>query len=491
MTTTIDPFALTSNWRRSLRSRVVERRVNDQIGRYLIGPVIAKGGMATIRLGQIRAPGGFHKFVAVKQLHDEFRCDSRQLSEEARLGSAICHPNVVSMIDVLERSDRLLLVMDYVHGESLAQLLRRLRGASSYVPLGIALRLIVDVLDGLHAVHTASDLDGVSLRIVHCDVSPHNVMVGADGIGRLLDFGVARAALGRGYLPGQIKGKFAYMAPEQLRGEVPHASADLFAVGVMLWEMLSGRRAFPNENVKRALVRGREATALPDIERELPLAILDIMRQATEHDPALRFSSARDFAAALEMAGPLARRAEVESWVSELAGTDMEQRRQLCAELDEATLRWTPPWPVARSRPAVARKTHQPRTFIFAVAGAAILAATGAAVLFNARSAEMQIAPEPERVKVASDAGERSSLRCCGGSAEKMPASTRDGVVGTPAPTAATLSSISPVQLESLPLEQKPAAHYVRPVIGSSARTGHRASSDRTAGTTTLSNLVR
>src|SRR5262249_34859545 len=168
------------------------------LGRYALFGEIASGGMATVHLGRLLGPVGFSRPVAIKRLHPQFARDEAARAmfiDEARLASRVRHPNVVPTLDVVTDGDQLLLVMEYVDGESLARGGRRTRPAGHKVPLPITLAIVSNVLRGLDAAHEAASETGEPLEIVHRDVSPQNVLVGSDGVARVLDFGIARAAV--------------------------------------------------------------------------------------------------------------------------------------------------------------------------------------------------------------------------------------------------------------------------------------------------------
>lgn len=319
------------------------------VGRYCLGPEIASGGMATIRLGQLEGPGGFRRLVAIKQLNAELAAEpglSAMLVEEARLNSAISHPNVVSIFDVLQHDGELMLVMDYVNGETLAQLLRQTRKRAAEVPIPIVRRIISDVLHGLHAAHTATDAEGLPLHIVHRDVSPQNIMVGLDGIARVLDFGVAKAVLGANYTsPGQVKGKLAYMAPEQVRDQGLDARTDVFAAGVVLWEALSGRRLLVGTKAQVISQLLSQSVVGSSEPLNIPPELEQALEKALARSPAARFPSAQAFADALEATGQLASRPEVAAWVQGLVGPSLAQRSRLCSDLGAQTVRMPLPAP--------------------------------------------------------------------------------------------------------------------------------------------------
>jgi serine/threonine-protein kinase len=174
--------------------------------------------------------------------------------DEARLASRIRHPNVVSVLDVVTDDDELLIVMEYVHGESLANLRRTTAAEGAGLPLGLAVHTVAGVFHGLHAAHEARSERGEPLEIIHRDVSPQNVLVGIDGIARLIDFGMAKAT---GHVQvthaSQLKGKLAYMAPEQIARAPVDRRVDIYAASVVLWESLTGRRLIAGETeVERA-----------------------------------------------------------------------------------------------------------------------------------------------------------------------------------------------------------------------------------------------
>src|SRR4051812_46949225 len=229
-----------------------------RVGRYLICAEMASGGMATVHLGRLLGPAGFSKIVAIKRLLPQFAADPEFLSmliDEARLASVISHPNVVSSLDVVVEDNELLLVMEYVQGETLAQLIRLARKRNASPPIGIIQRILCDALEGLHAAHTAS-VGGQPLNIVHRDVSPQNIMVGANGVARVLDFGIAKAeSQSQITRPGMVKGKFSYLSPEQMRGLPVDPRTDVFAAGVVLWESLTGERLFSTHGLEKTVER--------------------------------------------------------------------------------------------------------------------------------------------------------------------------------------------------------------------------------------------
>jgi serine/threonine-protein kinase len=202
------------------------------LGRYAIYEKIASGGMATVHVGRQLGHVGFARTVAIKRMHPQYAGDPEFVSmfvDEARLAARIHHPNVVPTLDVVAMDGELFLVMELIQGESLSRLIRTASSRNEHIPPAMVATMLVGVLQGLHAAHEAKSDQGEPLGIVHRDVSPHNIIVGTDGIARVLDFGVAKAT-GRIQTTrdGQLKGKLAYMAPEQIHGEVTR-STDVYA----------------------------------------------------------------------------------------------------------------------------------------------------------------------------------------------------------------------------------------------------------------------
>jgi serine/threonine-protein kinase len=313
------------------------------VGRYAIFDEIAAGGMATVHLGRLIGPVGFARTVAIKRLHEQLSKEPEFVSmfiDEARVAARVRHPNVVPTLDVLEADGQLLLVMEYVHGLSLSTRSRLARKAGNRVPPRIACAIVAGMLRGLHAAHEAKDEQGRPLEIVHRDVSPHNVLVGTDGVPRVLDFGVAKAT-GRlqHTAQGQLKGKVPYMAPEQVRGDAVSRRSDVWSSGVCLWEALVGRRLFDHENEAAVitLILSREIEPPSKFDDKAPKAIDPIVMRALERDPEKRFATARDMAQAIEEAVPTASPAEIGEWVESVAAAMLTKRSELVAEVERTS----------------------------------------------------------------------------------------------------------------------------------------------------------
>jgi len=313
------------------------------IGRYRVYSELASGGMATVHLGCMLGPAGFSKLVAIKCLHEQFALESEFVAmflDEARLTSSIHHPNVVASLDVVAEQGELLVVMEYVHGESLAALLRTSRQTGDVPPLPVVTRIICDALEGLHAAHVAS-LAGRCLNIVHRDVSPQNIMVGADGNTRVLDFGIAQAAVrSQVTASGTVKGKIAYMSPEQLQNRRVDARTDVFAAGVVLWEALTGKRLFfaPDPRDSADLIMNASIVPPTAIVPTLPSELDRVVLKALARDAGQRFDSAHDFAEALRKAVSEGSRRAVSDWVGRVAKDSLARRLHLLETLEASAI---------------------------------------------------------------------------------------------------------------------------------------------------------
>lgn len=312
------------------------------VGRYVLYDQIASGGMATIHLGRLQGQVGFARVVAIKRLHPHLAQDPEfvaMLLDEARLAAGISHPNVVPTVDVVADDGEIFLVMEYVEGDSLSHLIRFTRKAGKMVDPAHVSTIITGALYGLHAAHTAVDDKGQSLNIVHRDFSPQNILVGTDGVPRVLDFGVARAARRIAATEaGRTKGKFSYMAPEQVRMDSLDHRADIFSAGICAWEALTGRYLFQSDDPGRTIAKVLEASVPPpsSVATGIPAEVDAILLKALARNPDDRWSTAREMAIALEEALRPALPRKVGEWVQSHVGDEMRQRSQRLAELAAA-----------------------------------------------------------------------------------------------------------------------------------------------------------
>jgi eukaryotic-like serine/threonine-protein kinase len=299
----------------------------QQLGRYDILGTLGRGGMATVLLARFSGPVGFSRPVAIKRLHEQLARDPAFVSmllDEARLGSHVRHPCVAEVIDLIAEDGEACLVMQYVHGPSLRNLIEAEPGA---VPAGIACAVMCDALIGLHAAHEARGPDGKLLGIVHRDVSPHNLLVGLDGFTRVTDFGIAKAAWrAQSTGDGQLKGKLAYMAPEQITHGQVDRRADIFGAAVVLWELLAGRRLFEDTNPE-VLVERTRTWRPPSIGRSDVAPALDAaVARGLAPERSERFESAMALELAIRSACSVADRSEVSAWVQRVCGPGLARR---------------------------------------------------------------------------------------------------------------------------------------------------------------------
>jgi eukaryotic-like serine/threonine-protein kinase len=321
----------------------LERSPIRVVGRYALYNEIAAGGMATIHLGRLLGPVGFARTVAVKRLHPQFAKDPEFVSmflDEARLAARVQHPNVVATIDVVATDGELFLIMDYVRGESLSKILRTLRKRGQRPPARIAAAIMCGFLHGLHAAHEAKNERGEPLGLVHRDVSPQNVLVGSDGIARVLDFGIAKAQ-GRIQVTrdGQIKGKLAYMPPEQLAGRELTRAVDIYASAVVMWETLTGERLFKGETEGQTLAKIlRDPISPPSaIATGLGNMFDGPLLRSLSRDVSKRHTTAKELALELERCCGIASPTEVGEWVEHVVGHVLNAREEQIAAIESSS----------------------------------------------------------------------------------------------------------------------------------------------------------
>ncbi len=305
-----------------------------KLGRYEMLAQLAAGGMATVYVARAQGVAGFERLVAIKVLHPHLAHDDEFISmflDEARLAARIRHPNVVPTLDISDsQGDGYFLVMEYIEGDHLGALLREAARGAARLPVSVTLRIIVDALEGLSAAHSLKDGDGKPLSIVHRDISPHNILLGTDGVARITDFGVAKAEVRLSSTrDGQFKGKLAYMAPEQASNGTADQRSDLFSMGIVLWESLTGRRLFRADNNGELLNRLLNSPIPAPSEYVTELAPLDpVMAKALARDPAERYQTAADLVEAIEAVaatvGGVATPRQVSKSVREWLGTKIE-----------------------------------------------------------------------------------------------------------------------------------------------------------------------
>ena len=318
-------------------------RPGQTIGRYEFLVPIAKGGMAAVWAARLKGTRGFAKTVAIKTMLPTLSDDplfEQMFLDEAQIAAQIHHPNVVEIMDLGEQEDVLYQVMEYVDGESLATIVRTLGKKKVRLPLEIAVRIMTDACRGLHAAHELKSVDGTLMGLVHRDISPQNIMITYDGMVKLVDFGVAKAA-GRTAsetTAGQIKGKAPYMAPEQALGQRVDRRTDVFAMGIVLYQITTGKHPFRGENDIATLhnILHKDVPSPRFVDPKYPRPLEAVVNRALSREVEKRFETAKDMADALGRVFPPTHRrievADVGSFVQELLGETGNRRRTALAE---------------------------------------------------------------------------------------------------------------------------------------------------------------
>jgi serine/threonine protein kinase len=275
----------------------------DLGGKYRMLLELGQGGTATVHLAVARGPSGFNKLVVLKVPRPQIAADPSiiaMFANEARLSARLNHPNIVQTNEIADVSGCPVIVMEYLEGKPLSDIVAR---TGAELSLWMHLRILIDALNGLHYAHEARDFDGASLNVVHRDMTPHNVFVTYDGQVKILDFGIAKLERSREKTDtGVIKGKLRYMPPEQVAGEDVDRRADIYAVGVMLWEAAVGKPFFDGERERVILSRlmsgdiPTPSGTKPDVDPELEKIIV----KALAPDPEDRFDTAAELQAELE-----------------------------------------------------------------------------------------------------------------------------------------------------------------------------------------------
>ncbi len=371
-----------------------------KIGRYALFDKFASGGMATVHLGRLDGAGGFSRVVAIKRLLPHLVKDAEfaeMLLNEARVAARVRHPNVVPTLDVVASKGEVLLVLEYVHGESLSTLCRAQAKRAELIPLAIVASVMCSTLEGLHAVHEATDERGRSLGLVHRDVSPPNVIIGVDGAARVLDFGIVKALEHiEETVPNRLKGKTGYMSPEQIRAERLTRASDIFAAGIVLWELLTLRRfasgAGDKERIDKIVAGSYPRPS--EFRPELGDVIDDVVMRALAPKPEDRYATAREFSVALGAAAEGASAGIVANWVTSLAASGLAERARLLAQVEN----WSDAAPdiELRSTPFAAERDVQ------ALEGAASTPLAAATAAARVRLANARRTPAPPSVEEVS-----------------------------------------------------------------------------------------
>lgn len=276
------------------------------LGRYRVVDEIGIGGMASVHLARMDGPGGFQKWVAIKRIHPHLVEDDtfvHMFLDEARVAARISHPNVATVFELGKHEDTYWIAMEYLHGEPLREVMRRTEELGQPMPPEIACRVIADAAEGLHAAHELLGKNGEKLGLVHRDVTPHNLFVTYDGNTKVVDFGIAKfSSRMASTRAGTLKGKLAYMSPEQVQGDQIDRRTDIFALGVVLWELTSGQRLFRMESDLDTLAKVQECNVPrpSSIVRGYPIDLEKIVMKALAKNKNERFRTARELSRALQ-----------------------------------------------------------------------------------------------------------------------------------------------------------------------------------------------
>jgi serine/threonine-protein kinase len=368
--------------------------------RYLPLAKIASGGTAAVHVGVETPVASPPRLVALKKPHAHLASDRgfrEELLREARLASRIAHPNVAGVREVEATPDEITLVMEWVEGASLSDLVRAFLRAPSVRHAPIAIRIVLDACEGLHAAHELRGDDGALLGLVHRDVSPQNVLVGVDGIAKLADFGLAKPlyAAERTTSEGALRGKLGYMAPEYVKSGAIDRRTDVFAMGVVAWEAIARKRLFRGENDAQTIDRVREAVVpalgplAPELSKVAAAALDGVLARALAKFPDERFPTARAFADAL---ADVARTHDLVATHEEVASAfDATLRAELAARRTEIESKLGP---TREAEAVVLQATPLPRRrtgrTIAIVAGTAIVIASATVVLATRTQTERQ-----------------------------------------------------------------------------------------------------
>jgi serine/threonine protein kinase len=307
-------------------------------GKYTIFARLGSGGMADALLAMLHGDLGFQKLVVLKRMHSSLGRDShfvRMFLDEARLAARLSHPNVVATSEVGETDGQYFIAMEYLEGLALDRIVRKYIKLGGGIPLGFLFRVLCDSLEGLHYAHELRDFGGQPLGVVHRDVTPSNLFVTSDGMAKVLDFGIAKAATqDEATRTGMLKGKLAYMSPEQFYSDPVDRRADLWSMGVLLWEMVTGRRLFKGSNdaVTYQNIVSMTIPSVGEYRPDAPATIDEVIHYALQRDRDQRYQDAetmrRDMERILHESFGGFSRADVASLLRVTFGEVLEENRE-------------------------------------------------------------------------------------------------------------------------------------------------------------------
>ncbi len=307
-----------------------------QIGRYEVLSQLSKGGMAELFLACIMGPAAVRRLVALKRILPSLKDEEEFIAmflNEARISASLSHANIAQVFELGEVDGEFFLALEFIAGQDLGRIARQARSAEGLPPVGFSAAIARDLALGLNYAHTFTTPAGETLPIVHRDIKLSNVMVTYDGCAKIIDFGIAKA---RGTVSatevGRVKGTLAFMSPEQIRGEDLDGRSDLFSLGAVLYELLTGKRAFAGSNEGATMYRVLTLEPPPpETIAPVPPELSAVVMRAIEKDPAARFQTGADFAAALERAVPLDTSSERARWMLDSFADELAEVRTVFA----------------------------------------------------------------------------------------------------------------------------------------------------------------
>ncbi|MFW6057641.1 MAG: serine/threonine protein kinase, partial [Persicimonas sp.] len=318
------------------------------LGRYELATKLATGGMAELFLARERGLAGLERLVVIKRILPHLADDPSFIDmflREARIIARLNHPNVVQIYQLGEEDGSYYIAMEYIHGSTVREMQVLAERAGVAFPVEVAVSVVDQACRGLHAAHELRDLEGTPLGLIHRDVSPHNLMCTTEGYIKVLDFGVAKAAQGvEATNSGHLKGKFAYMSPEQCKGIKLDRRADIFSLGIVLWEALTDRRLFKREkdlDMMRAVAQEAAeppSTYNPSVPAEIDAVVLKALTKNRDQRYASAEEMRKDLIEAARAAGLHFGEDRLSSFLLEIAGDELAERRATMRDAMERSL---------------------------------------------------------------------------------------------------------------------------------------------------------
>ncbi len=376
--------------------------MTERLGKYSLVTRLGKGGMGELFVARAQGPAGFQKTVALKRILPHLASDPtfvEMFLNEARLAAMLSHRNLVQLFELGEEAGTYFIAMEFLHGRNLRAVAAKARSTGQRVPFALAARIGGEALRGLHYAHQLQDGDARPLQLVHRDVTPDNVLVGFDGAVKVVDFGIAKALGTPATRTGPMKGTCAFMAPEQIRNEPLTPRIDVYAVGVVLYELIAGVRPFsaPNEIALIHQVLSTRPVPLHERVPDVPRPLADAVMRAMAPQPENRFESAEAMAAALEETAGSVGAAQLSEWMRALFGSEAADDPRT---VEEGGTRTVPGVKARSSTPAEGPRRPLPWGFLWLglatglVAMGGVLASRG--LRTPAPSAHIEALPPPE-----------------------------------------------------------------------------------------------